>query len=413
MKKIYKTLFRHFIVLLFVFPLLSCEEDTTVYRTSYYREDEGRTGRSSESPLNAFHEVEQKINLGNQIYSSMMMDESFLYVNTIDMGYVLSKEDFSTVWKYQKRAVVVSPPITENKTLYVTDVDGGVTAMVKTDGKTVWRMSVEGHVYGSAILWGGLLHIASSCYPDSVKVGSYYQIDMKKGLIKHKIQLPDNVLSSPAASGSTIVFMTHSGILLAYDMQSLSVLWSEDLYPDNPAKNPIDECMAPPVISGGFVYATDPRGIAYAYDLSSGKRIWATNVGAYTDVAPAVYETNMYFGAENGFWCLDTRDGAVRFAFKETGSRVTTGAIIAGSTVYFGTDKGRLIALDTQQGELIWDYQIEYPEDVTMYEDPNSEFEQDPNAPPPAVSLSITADPLLYDKRVLIGSFDYHLYVIN
>jgi len=416
MKKIYKNLWLPIVVLSVVFLSLSCKEDTTVYRTSYYREDEGRTGHSLESPLNAFHDVEQKINLGNQIYSSLMMDETYLYVSTIDAIYFLSKEDFQVVNKFAHKdgKMIVSPPITEKNIIYITDRSGGITAMNKLNGNSLWRRGVEGNVYGSPVLWGGMLHVVTSAYPDTAKSGSYYQINTKKpGLVKNKLQLPDNVLNSPAVSGTNIVFYTHSGILLCYDMQSLSLLWSEDVYPENLPRQPSDEFMVSPVISGGCVYVTDPRGIAYAFDLYSGQRLWAVSIGSYTDVSPAVYDGNMYFGAENGFYCLNTQDGSVRFVFKETGSRVTTGAIIAGSTVYFGTDAGRVFALDIKNGELLWDFQIPYPEDISMYVDPNSDYEQSEYAPTPSVSLSITADPLIYDKRVFIGCFDYHLYILN
>lgn len=75
--------------------------------------------------------------------------------------------------------------------------------------------------------------------------------------------------------------------------------------------------------------------------------------------APALDETNLYFGSDNGnFWALKQDDGKVvwnyKVGFHAKGKYIFSSPKVYGGTVYFGSYDGNVYALDTTTGKPTW-----------------------------------------------------------
>ena len=118
----------------------------------------------------------------------------------------------------------------------------------------------------------------------------------------------------------------------------------------------------PPVVHGYVVYAVDVNGNVYAIDAESGAQIWHQALGEQVRAGPALSEdgSRLFVGSEGGkLDALDTADGFVVWS-RESEGQVLSKPVVSGSTVYeavvFGQD--RIRALHVDNGRDIWTYPV-------------------------------------------------------
>ena len=126
-----------------------------------------------------------------------------------------------------------------------------------------------------------------------------------------------------AASANAIAVGTPRGELLAFD-RSGKAMWKVQVP---------GELLAPPVIEGDLVITRVGDGAIHAYDLNSGKRRWI-----FQRSAPA----------------LSVRSNA--------------GIAVSRGTVYAGFPGGRLVAMTTVGGSVLWDSVVALPKGTTELE---------------------------------------------
>ena len=116
-----------------------------------------------------------------------------------------------------------------------------------------------------------------------------------------------------------------------------------------------------PAVAGGRVYVADAKGRISAYDAASGRSVWRTNTGA--DITGGV-------GTGGGLVVAGTEDGVVLALAAETGtvawrtelsSEVLSSPRVAGGPVVARTLDGKLFGLDAQSGERLWSYDAGVP----------------------------------------------------
>jgi len=131
------------------------------------------------------------------------------------------------------------------------------------------------------------------------------------------------IASGVAASATVIAVGTPRGEILAFSRAG-KALWKTQAP---------GETLAPPVIDGERVIARVGDGAIHAYDVASGKRLWV-----YQRSAPA----------------LSVRSYA--------------GVVVNRGTVYAGFPGGRLIALSSANGSVLWDSVVALPKGTTELE---------------------------------------------
>ena len=135
------------------------------------------------------------------------------------------------------------------------------------------------------------------------------------------------------------------------------------------------------VITGVVAGETSARQMVLVADRETGKLIWEkvlAEVHPLDEVLtapPAVARGAVFVGSADGiFRVLALADGAEAWRFKTGGSvsplsaapdptsgRISSGAIIAGRTVFLGAADGSVYALDRRKGTLKWRYDIGVP----------------------------------------------------
>lgn len=164
------------------------------------------------------------------------------------------------------------------------------------------------------------------------------------------------------ATANGLVFVSSGfGVLTALNAETGAVQWEQELGGTG---------SGAPTVVGDLVYLTSGDDSGWAVEAASGKVRWqmagtpnVTNVlGA---PAPAITDKFAIFAFGDGEIQAAFRNGGLQmWSSQVSGQRrfnaaakvadITGEPVISGNTVYIGTHSGRLVALDTGNGDRIW-----------------------------------------------------------
>lgn len=85
------------------------------------------------------------------------------------------------------------------------------------------------------------------------------------------------------------------------------------------------------------------------------KLLWSLKTGGSTKSSPVISGGIVYFGNDKGSLIAAGTDGKIRWRY-EAGSSIDAAPMVYGNKVIFGTNDGILIAVDKTSGKLIWKY---------------------------------------------------------
>ncbi len=92
------------------------------------------------------------------------------------------------------------------------------------------------------------------------------------------------------------------------------------------------------------------------YDLPSDPGlVWSVSTGVRTVSSPVISEGTVYFGNNKGTLIAVTSDGKIKWKF-EAGSSIDAAPMVFGNKVIVGTSEGILKAVDKYSGKLLWSY---------------------------------------------------------
>lgn len=141
-------------------------------------------------------------------------------------------------------------------------------------------------------------------------------------------------------------FTTEEGSLYSLDVLSRRILWR--FAADRPVSAPPELCMDEILIrdEGNTIYVLD----------TDGRVTFKTTSSDPVSTAVREFEGRIYFGCANGrITALDARgNGQVLWLF-DAGSAVRCGPVFSDGLVIFGTENGRLLAMDPG-GKPVWTY---------------------------------------------------------
>ena len=209
-------------------------------------------------------------------------------------------------------------PSTDGVNVYAGAHDGRVAALDAATGRAVWSVRTDAPLSAGPGYGNGALVFGTTD-------GRLLLLDAETGEVRWQVPVGSEVLASPAISGNTIALRSTDGRLRGFALADGRELWAVEQ--SQPAL--ILRGDTRPVIAGQTVVAGFDNGRIGAYRLTSGEPIWELPIGA-----PA------------GRTELDR--------LVDIGGDMQ----VLGSDVYAVGYQGRAVAVDLNNGFVIWQQEM-------------------------------------------------------
>lgn len=163
--------------------------------------------------------------------------------------------------------------------------------------------------------------------------------------------------SSSAIVGNLVIVPFASGEVVGLDTESGQLKWSSWLSRAlrTAAVSTLADIAGRPVDDRGLIIAGSVSGRILAVKESNGERVWEKNIG--TAHTPAVSGDGVFIVSLQGTaFGLDRATGEVRWMTplpKKPRERIVyAGPLLAGGTLWIGSNKGKLIGIDARTGQI-------------------------------------------------------------
>lgn len=207
-------------------------------------------------------------------------------------------EVFDLAWKahgVKEIGRVVSPPVIDDKKIYVGNIDGYLYAIDIVSGEILWNRYIGGEIETAGL------------YKDSLIV----------------------------AAGKTCY---------AIDRNNSDIIWSF---------NTNGVITSQPSIYDNMIYFGSWDTNIYALYASNGTLKWSFETGWGVDVKPVLYSDVIYVGStDNNFYAIDASTGLKLWEY-HCNAAVHSSIAVSDNTIVFGSDDGNLYALNSY-GEPLW-----------------------------------------------------------
>ncbi len=247
--------------------------------------------------------------------------------------------------------------------LYATSGYGAVSAFDPASGNLIWEQKLRAPATGAPTYFDGVLYLVAG---DS----SAWAIEADTGRVRWQIDAVadvNNVVGGPApALGEDLaVFAFGSGEIQAVFRKGGLRRWNAIVSGERRGRtlNTVNDITGSPVIDGRRVYAGSHSGRLVAIDLESGERLWTTEEGAVGPVWPtggALFLIN----DRNQLLRLDAADGSRVWAAELPGFtrdrprrraaiHPSYGPVLAGGRIIVASGDGVLRVFDPRDGGLV------------------------------------------------------------
>jgi outer membrane protein assembly factor BamB len=255
--------------------------------------------------------------------------------------YALRTRDGELAWARRQKGEIASTPAIDGDAVYVSSMDGRLTAYGFGAGVPLWTFSAGGSpIESSPLVVDGTVYVGTWA-------GALYAVDAATGEQRWRYQAPADIKGSAALADGAIVVGDYAGNVHALDPRTGAERWT---YTGG------TRFYGGPAVSGHTIVIGDVGGAVIALDARTGAERWRHSTGgAYVYSTPAIADGAAYVGSYNGtFQALELGTGAERWSF-DVGGRISGSATVVDGVVYTARlyapgQSPRTYGLDTRTG---------------------------------------------------------------
>ena len=162
----------------------------------------------------------------------------------------------------------------------------------------------------------------------------------------------------PAGDGNRIYAASYDGKVSAYDPESGKQIWRNELG---------IELSAGPGVGEARVVVASKNGVVIVLDAATGEEQWRSDIAGESLACPLVKgETVIVQTIDNRLEAMSLFDGRKRWSVVQSAPTLTVrgsaSPVIVGNTVVAGFDTGRVVAADLDTGTVAWESLLSPPQ---------------------------------------------------
>jgi outer membrane protein assembly factor BamB len=324
--------------------------------------------------------------VGGRVYVGSAQASVF---DSSGMVYCLDARTGKRVWQFQTPKQIFSSPSVVGGRVYVGEglhVDAGCKfyCLDARTGKKLWATATKGHTESSPAVVGGRLYAGAGS--DGV-----YCLDAQTGKVIWHVGGGGaaHVDVSPLVATGRVFVGTGYGRLraMALDAKTGKTVW------ESPSDLPVWGDPAPSganVLLGvgngdfGKSHPTNPRGGVWCVRAATGKTVWRRDLPDAVLTAATVRGARAFVGCRDGkVYALDTATGAVVWSSAAVGGPVVASLALDDAALYAAGGAGRVVALAPGDGRTLWTLDL---------------------APQTAPDVNLWSSPAAADGRLFLGT---------
>ena len=240
--------------------------------------------------------------------------------------------------------------------LYVSTGYADLFALNAVSGEIIWQRGLPAPPRGAPTVFDNLLYLTTT---DS-RILAFFTADgglswEYSGLIEFIGLLKS---SSPATNGQVVLVGTPAGEIICLNAQTGSLLWADDLTQEDNIGRILPEILGQPVIFDQDAYVISHSGLLVAFDLQQGSRLWERRVSSLH--TPWLVQDTLYvLTTRNELIAFHRQDGRTlwftqlqRYQDEEKQDEriLWSGPILGGGKLWLANSERNLIGLNALTG---------------------------------------------------------------
>lgn len=294
----------------------------------------------------------------------------------------------------------VGPPIVAAGRVYAMDTDSEVSAYDISDGDRIWSADLEDDDDDDGHIGGGLAYERDRVFV-ATGYGVVFALNASTGETVWSQNTKIPLRAAPTVRGGRVFIITVDNTLIALDARDGSTLWTHS------GAQEVASILgsASPAVENGIVVAPYTSGELFALRADTGRVLWQDNLVSIrrTDAVASLAQIRGRPLIDRGRVIAISHAGVMAAIDLRTGRRVWSrqigGAVspwVAGDYVFTITNENELIAVNRDDGKILWVLGL------PKFEDP--EDQEDP--------ITWTG-PLLVSDRLIVASSIGEAYAIS
>lgn len=254
--------------------------------------------------------------------------------------YGLNADTGRIIWARRQRGAIASSPAISGDRVFVSSMDGALTAYSRAHGTPLWRFSTGGSpVESSPLVVDGRVYVGTWS-------GRLHAVDAEDGRALWAFRAPADIKGSAALAGGLVVVGDYGGDVHALDARTGAERWT---YRGG------QRFYGGPAVSGDTLVIGDVGGAVIALDARTGAERWRHATGGFVYSSAAIAGGAVFIGSYDGrFQALDLATGALRWSF-DAGGRISGSATVVDGVVYTAVlaragEARRTFGLDVRTG---------------------------------------------------------------